>query len=47
MSEYQTMTDEELERLIAEKYGEGWSVKTLDADDELCAEFIKRLTIGY
>ena len=37
------MTDEELESAIAEKYGEDWDPKKVDANDELIVEWVFRL----
>lgn len=40
------MSDEELRKLIAEKYGEKWDVSSLDAKDPIVVELFDRLSRG-
>lgn len=44
---YAGMTDEELDRVIEEKYGKDWSMDDISEDEELYREYWKRITIGY
>ena len=43
---YDNWTDEEITEEITKKYGDGWSIKTLNAEDPLCIEYFKRLETG-
>ena len=40
------MSDEELRKLIAEKYGDKWDVNSVDAKDPIVAELFDRLAKG-
>ncbi|MCR4606692.1 MAG: hypothetical protein K5771_03090 [Oscillospiraceae bacterium] len=40
----QNLTNEELDKMIAEKYGENWTFDTVDFEDELIKEFIDRIS---
>lgn len=45
---YRYTLDVDLEKLIAEKYGKGWTINDLDLDsDEIAQEFVYRLMCGY
>lgn len=41
-----TMSDEELRRLIAEKYGDKWDASSVDAQDPIVVELFDRLARG-
>lgn len=41
--DFDKMTDDELERMIAEKYGEDWTPADVSSDDELVKAFFKRV----
>ena len=46
MPDYERMTEEELERLLTEKYGEDWTVNELDPDDALTIAFMQSISTG-
>lgn len=43
MISIKNMTDEELDKAIADKYGDEWTPSTVDPDDELIKEFFSRI----
>lgn len=46
MKDYSNLSEEELERLITEKYGNDWTLDDLDTSDPLCIAFIKSIETG-
>jgi hypothetical protein len=41
-----TMSDEELEGAITQKFGNEWGLKDLDTNDQLVIEFLDRISRG-
>lgn len=46
MPDYENMSEEELGKLIEEKYGEDWTIQDLNPDDELTKAFISSIETG-
>lgn len=44
--DFSKLTDDELEKMIEEKYGEDWNLVDVDETDDLIIEFSRRIEIG-
>ena len=40
---YEKLTEEQLEKLLSERYGPDWGPNDLDENDEVVVEYFKRL----